>query len=68
MHPEQKSEMRSAVEYALDPSPETEGVISFLKGFGAWMVEAASGWLDLHNPTRELALNLRKFPEEARYW
>lgn len=66
-HPEQKSEMRSAIEYALDPSPEAEDVVSFLKGFGVWMIEAANDWLDLHNPARELALNLYEFPEEVRY-
>lgn len=42
-------------------------VLGFLDGFGSWMVETADGWLDLHNPSRELALRLCEFPEEVRF-
>lgn len=67
LHSERRSGMRFALEYALDPSPEAENVLSFLKGFGGWMIEAANDWLDLYNPSRELALKLDEFPEEVRY-
>jgi hypothetical protein len=66
-YPKQESRMRRAVEYALDPSSDTEEVIDFLSDFGGWMIEAADDWLKLHNPSRQLALAFRRHREEVKF-
>jgi hypothetical protein len=66
-YPKQESGMRRAVEYALDPSPDAEEVKAFLSDFGGWMIEAADHWLKLHNPSREVALEFRRYREEVRF-
>jgi hypothetical protein len=64
-YPKQESRMRRAVEYGLDPSSDAEEVKVFLSDFGGWMIEAADDWLELHNPSRQLALAFRTHPEEV---
>jgi hypothetical protein len=66
-YPKQESGMRRAVEYALDPSPNVEEVRAFLSDFGGWMIEAAEDWLDLHNPSRQLALAYCRHQEEVKF-
>lgn len=59
--------MRRAVGYALEPLSDVEKVLGFLDGFRVWMAKTADSWLDRHDPSRELALSLDKFPEEVRF-
>ena len=59
--------MRRAVEYALDPSPDAEEVKAFLNDFGGWGIEAAEAWLELHNPSREVELELSRHREEVKF-
>jgi hypothetical protein len=59
--------MRRAVEYALDPSPDAEEVKAILSDFGGWMIEAADDWLELHNPSREVALEFSRHREEVKF-
>lgn len=66
-YPEQESSMRQAVEYALGPSPDAEEVKAFLRDFGGWMIEAANDWLELHNPSREVALEFSRHREEIKF-
>lgn len=63
----QESGMRRAVEYALDPSPVAKEVRAFLSDFGSWMVEAANKWLDSHNPSRDVELELSRHQEEFKF-
>jgi hypothetical protein len=48
-------------------SGSAEEVRAFLSDFGGWMIEAADGWLDLHNPSREVALELSNHQEEVKF-
>jgi hypothetical protein len=66
-YPRQESGMRRAVEYALDPSPDAEAVRAFLVDFGGWMIEAADGWLESHNPSREVELEFSRYREEIKF-
>jgi uncharacterized protein len=66
-YPGQERGMRRAVKYALDPSPSAEVVRALLRDFGGWMIEAADDWLELHNPSREVGLELSRHREEVKF-
>lgn len=65
-YPQYENDMKRAVEYALAPTPDPREIKAYLNGFGRWIVEAAEAWLVEHNPSRELELELAKYPEEVR--
>ncbi len=52
----QAEKMQRALDFVDSPTDNTDEVLAYLEGFGAWMIGAADGWLDTHNPERCLEM------------
>lgn len=52
-YPEKKEQMLQALEYAINPTENTDELIFYLNDMGKWMIEASEKWLLLHNPRKE---------------
>lgn len=51
-YPEKEPEMKKALQYAINPSYDSEEIIDFLNIFGDWLIVKAEEWLQVHNPSR----------------
>ncbi|SDC82152.1 hypothetical protein SAMN05421663_104216 [Terribacillus halophilus] len=58
--PDQEPNMRQALDYAINPSPDAEQLLSFLNEMGEWMVKESEKWLMIHNPDRLRKMNLNE--------
>ncbi|MGG3915483.1 nucleotidyltransferase [Rossellomorea vietnamensis] len=56
-YPEKESEMKQAVEYAINPVDDPNEILDFLDRMGKWMIQESERWLEVHNPTK--ARNLK---------
>ncbi|MFQ3545742.1 nucleotidyltransferase domain-containing protein [Halobacillus rhizosphaerae] len=50
--PEKQEEMKSAINYAINPSVNNKEILSFLRSFGEWIVNQSDDWLEDYNPQR----------------
>lgn len=51
--PSKQSEMKQAMEYAVNPISNSEVIINFLNRMGEWMTNIAEQWLQVYNPIME---------------
>lgn len=51
-YPEKESEMKQALNYAINPIGNANEIIDFLDKMGYWMVSASEKWLQVHNPKK----------------
>lgn len=51
--PSKQSEMKQALEYAVNPITNSEVIINFLNVMGDWMISITEKWLQTHNPIME---------------
>ncbi|KPL58432.1 hypothetical protein [Rossellomorea vietnamensis] len=56
-YPEKESEMKQAVEYAINPVDDPIEILDFLGRMGEWMIQESERWLEVHNPRK--ARNLK---------
>lgn len=52
-YPEEKEKMLQALQYAINPTHNTDELILYLNDMGVWMMEASEKWLSRHNPRKE---------------
>ena len=52
-YPKKQENMLQALEYAINPTENTNELIFYLNDMGKWMIEMSEEWLLLHNPHRE---------------
>ena len=50
--PEKQEEMKSALNYAINPSVNNKEILSFLSSFGDWIINQSDDWLEVYNPQR----------------
>jgi uncharacterized protein len=51
--PSKESEMKQALEYAVNPISNSEVIINFLNELGEWMISITEKWLQVYNPNME---------------
>lgn len=49
-YPEKESDMKQALEYALNPVDDPDELLSFLNEMGEWMIHESEKWLHVYNP------------------
>lgn len=50
--PNKQGEMKTALNYAINPSLNNEEILSLLDSFGDWIINQAENWLYVYNPQR----------------
>lgn len=50
--PEREPEMREALLYAIEPSKNSNVILSILNELGSWMIIESEKWLQVHNPNK----------------
>lgn len=51
-YPEKESEMKQALQYAINPVGNVYEIIVFLDEMGNWMISESEKWLQVHNPKK----------------
>ena len=50
--PEKEPEMREALQYAIEPSKNSNVILTILNELGSWMINESEKWLQVHNPNK----------------
>ena len=49
-YPEKESDMKQALEYAINPVDDPDELLDFINEMGEWMILESEKWLNVHNP------------------